>query len=563
MSLKKSILGLGLLSVAQCGFALPETDTVRVIIKYKQQPLAVAMLKSQIIQSIQLPIKEMKPMANGAYSVILEAKQTAFAKGSGVDNTTAVLQRLRQNPNVLYAVKDRVGHFQPVPDPITQDFSEVLSHDRQWDEFKRPAGVMLESAPGLKDGAWAMTTGKSLKEPIVIAVLDTGIALNDSVVNSLVKDANGNVFGWNFAGNNNDLSDETKSYHGTHVSGTIAGYGDVMKGMGEDLKILTLKIPAETGLFYESAVVNAIYWSVGAEVPGVPTNPFPAKVLNMSFGVDEKPGKEIDYCDEALQEAVSFARKKGAVLAVAAGNDNVWEHYNAPAVCNGTIKVASTGPSGLRSYFSNYGPGVAFAAPGGDKRYGLVGGILSTVNPGGGYQGSGFDFYQGTSMASPHVAGVAGLIFAASETTLKPERVEQILYTTTHEFGTSSDANKSCVGKKPCGHGILDAENAVKAVVKEYDVFLSAPTAAALDNKVCAQGMLQPSKVTIHSGEAIWIQTQATCESEDTYQHPHVELAKDGKIYAYYGSTSFQLNQATYSACEVIGYDGVGCYFAN
>jgi serine protease len=345
-----------------------------------------------------------------------------------------VLERLRKNPDVFYAVKDRVGHFTPVPDPVQSSYTvDLLTHESQWDEFTRPAGVMLESKAGSRDGAWAYTTGLA-KKPVVVAVLDTGIALNDGIINNLVKDSEGNVWGWNFAANNNNLADETKSFHGTHVAGTIAGYGSVMSGMA-------------SGMFYESSVINAIYWAVGGDVPGVPTNIYPAKVLNMSFGVDRGPKDEVDYCDQALQEAVFFARKKGAILAVAAGNDNLWEHFNAPAVCNGTMKIASTGPEGLRSYFSNYGPGITLAAPGGDKRYGLWGGILSTVNPGGGYNGSGFDYYQGTSMATPHVAGVAGLIFSASDKALSPEQIEQILYTTTHDFGVSSDVNKSCIGK--------------------------------------------------------------------------------------------------------------------
>lgn len=397
---KSGILGLGLLSIAQGAFASPDEDTVRVIIKYKEQITSVSSLKSQIKQVTRLPVKELNPMANGAFLLILDATNSTLAKEDNQDASSLILERLRKNPQVLYAVKDRISYFKPVPDPEILGTGDLLSHESQWDEFSRPAGIMLESKPGVRDGAWAYTTGFS-KKPIVVAVLDTGIALNDSLINNLVKDSAGNLWGWNFAGNNNNLIDETRSYHGTHVAGTIAGYGNVMSGMGEDLKILPLKIPAANGMFYESSVINAIYWSVGGDVPGVPTNIHPAKILNMSFGVDKGPKEEIDYCDQALQEAVSFARKKGAVLAIAAGNDNVWEHFNAPAICNGTIKVASTGPEGLRSYFSNYGPSVTLAAPGGDKRYGTWGGILSTVNPGGGYNGSGFDFYQGTSMATP------------------------------------------------------------------------------------------------------------------------------------------------------------------
>ncbi|HBC0467851.1 TPA: S8 family serine peptidase [Legionella pneumophila] len=561
MGLKSGILGLSLLSLACGSFAATATETIRVIIKYKQQPTAISSLKSQVFKSVQIPVKEMKPMANGAYSLVFDVSSSpAVVKAKEEDVTANVLERLRKNPNVLYAVKDRIGHFKPLPDPaINHELSQLLSHESQWDEFERPAGIRLESKPGLRDGAWAYTTGKSRK-PIVVAVLDTGIALNDSLVNNLVKDNEGNVFGWNFAGNNNDLSDETRSYHGTHVAGTIAGYGDVMNGVGEDLKILTVKIPAENGMFYESAVVNSIYWAVGGDVPGVPKNIHPAKVLNMSFGVDLEPGKEIDYCDEALQEALFFARKKGSVVAVAAGNDNVWEHYNAPAVCNGTIKVASTGPEGLRSYFSNYGPSITLAAPGGDKRYGTSGGILSTVNPGGGYNSSGFDFYQGTSMASPHVAGVAGLIFAVSNKSLKPEQVEQILYVTTHEFGQSNDANKSCVGKKPCGHGILDADNAVQVALNGYDVLFSAPKMADLATHECGKNRLKPGKNIINNNTVTWIQTKASCEADISYQNPHVEKAKDGKIYAYYGSISYELEQSAYKECHVIGYDGVGCY---
>lgn len=559
MRFKLGILSVGLFAAAHGAFAAPTPETVRVIIKYKQQPLAVASLKAQLMHTAQLPVQEMKPMANGAFSLILDSSHATFAP-SGADLTEMVLEKIRKNPNVLYAVKDRVGYFKPVPDPIMLDKPEDLSHSSQWNQFSRPGGVLLESAPGLRDGAWSYTTGKSTKEPIVVAVLDTGIAQNEGIVNSLVKDSNGKIFGWNFAGNNDDLTDETKSYHGTHVAGIIAGYGPIMQGIGQDLQILTLKIPGEAGMFYESSVVNAIYWSVGVEVPGVPTNPYPAKVLNMSFGVDEKPGKEIDYCDEALQEAVFYARKKGAVLAVAAGNDDVWEHFNAPGVCNGTLKVASTGPKGLRSYFSNYGPSVTFAAPGGDKHYGRVGAILSTVNPGGGYQRSGYDFYQGTSMASPHVAGVAGLVMAAAGKDMKAEKVEQILYTTTHNFGKSKDDDDSCVGKKPCGHGIIDAKNAVQAVVEDFDVLLSSPTWDTLGSSACGKGLVQPGSGKVVSGDAVWIPVTRGCQQAIHYQNPHITKTKNGKIYAHYGRVSYELDQSGFKSCQVIGYDGVGCH---
>ncbi len=557
MCFKAKILGLGLLSVAQGVFALTSDDLIRIIVKYKQQQKNTVFLKSQLTQLTQLPIIEMTPMANGAYSLTLDSSKALLRKNE--DPTVTALNHLRKNPDILYAVKDRLSHFRPVPDPVIQPSSDILTHESQWDEFERPAGVMLESKAGSRDGAWAYTSGWA-KKPVVVAVLDTGIALHENLMRNLVKDDSGNVWGWNFSANNNKLGDETRSFHGTHVAGTIAGYGHVMSGIGEDLKVLPLKIAGASGMFYESSVINAIYWSVGGEVPGVPTNIHPAKVLNMSFGVDRGPKDEVDYCDQALQEAVSFARNKGAVLVVAAGNDNHWEHFNAPGVCNGTIKVASTGPEGLRSYFSNYGPGVTLAAPGGDKRYGVQGGILSTVNPGGGYQSSGFDFYQGTSMASPHVAGVAGLIFAATDRAFTAEQVEQILYATTHNFGVSHDSNNSCVGKKPCGHGILDAENAVKAALADYDDIFSAPKEEHLAMQDCGKNQLTPSKTKIIMNNGVWVQHHTACEKSESYSRPHIEQTKNGSIIAHYGAVSYRLDQTAYKECHVIGYDGVGCY---
>lgn len=553
MRYQSGIIGLTFLTLAQGGVAAKEAS-VRVIVKYKQ-PISYILLQKQLSQTIKLPVSSLTPMAGGAYSLVLDVR--GLQSTDTEDATTIVLNQLRKNPNVRYAVKDRVGYFKPLPNPEPDASMTLLSHESQWDEFSPPSGVMLESAAGLRDGAWAYTTGKAAK-PVVIAVLDTGIAANNSLVNNLLKDGQGNIWGWNFAANNNNVSDETASYHGTHVAGTIAGYGDVMIGMGEHLKILPVKIPDASGMFYESQVINAIYWSVGGKVPGVPDNPYPAKVLNMSFGVDERPGKEIDHCDEALQEALFFARKQGAVVAVAAGNDNRWEHYNAPAVCNGTIKVASTGPEGLRAYYSNYGPSVSFAAPGGDLRYGRQGGILSTVNPGGGYQGSGFDFYQGTSMASPHVAGVAGLVFAVSGR-IKPERVEQILYATTHDFGQSTDSNNSCVGKKPCGNGILDAERAVKAAIEDFDVILTAPASKRMALDVCGKNTYQPSITELKSDSVRWVRITTACQSKVAYAQPQVEQSESG-IIAHYGAVAYRLDDSPFKHCKVIGFNGIGCY---
>lgn len=551
--------GLMLITSIQSAYAANSINELRVIIKYKDQNNQIEMLKQAINQSIKLPIKAMTAMAGTQYLITLNTETLTTTLTTEDARSKWVLSKLRENPAVLYAVKDRVGHFKPLPTIETKDDLINLSHEIQWDEFAAPAGVVLETAAGKLDGAWAYTMGESPK-PIVVAVLDTGIALNNSLINSLVKDKNGDVWGWNFAANNRNLSDQTGSYHGTHVAGTIAGYGNVMSGIGPKLKVLPLKIPDASGMFYESQVINAMYWSVGEHVPGIPENPYPAKVLNMSFGIDIGPGQELDECDEALQETVNLVKRKGAVLAVAAGNDNLYERFKAPAVCQGTIRVAATGPEGLRAYYSNYGPGISFAAPGGDSQYGKQGAILSTVNPGGGYQGSGFDFYQGTSMASPHAAGIAGLIYAVSSGDISAEQVERILRTTTHDFGKTRDRNKSCVGNKPCGHGILDAHNAVVAALAGYDLLFSAPVMQKTNLVPCGTESSIAKTTLLQGGRLHWKLTTTACQANDLFNTPKIKQIGN-QIIASYGSTSYQLDTSTFKECKVIGVDGVGCYF--
>lgn len=545
-------LTLILLFLSQTLFA-EQPNSIRVIIKYKFPNNSAISLKTELASATGLPVQQLQPMAGGAYLATLDARPLEKTALTNTDPSHLILARLRKNPNLVYAVKDRVGQFTPQP-PLHEEQSFLaITHDLQWDEFSRPGGIMLESAPGLRDGAWAYTTGRAAT-PIVVAVLDTGIAIHNNLINNLLKDQNNNLWGWNFSANNDDLTDETESFHGTHVAGTIAAYGGVMIGIGEDLKILPVKIPDASGMFYESQVINGIRWAVGDHIPGVPDNPYPAKVLNMSFGVDEYPGKEIEYCDEALQDAITYARNQGAVIVVAAGNDDRWEHYNAPGVCNGTIKVAATGPEGLRAYYSNYGPGVTLAAPGGDLEYGKKGGILSTVKPYGGYMLTGFDFYQGTSMASPHVAGVAGLIFAVSEQQPTPEWVEQILYATTHSFGLSHDPNMSCVDLKPCGHGILDADYAMKATINQFNLILSAPTPSL---EPSAPGWMQRLS---DRATQYWKPIHAKQLVRKPTQQPHVYLGSDQRIYAQSGLKTYQLDETKVQDCQIIGFDGIGCH---
>jgi serine protease len=196
---------------------------------------------------------------------------------------------------------------------------------------------------------------------------------------------------------------------------------------------------------YTSDIADAITWSSGGTVTGVPANANKAKVLNLSLGGS-------GACDATTQTAINGARSRGSVVVVAAGNDNMNVSNASPANCSGVIAVAATGKTGGRASYSNYGTLVDVAAPGGDGSYS----VISTLNSGSSTPGSdNYAGYQGTSMATPHVAGVAALMFAA-KSTLTPDQVESMLKSTARAFPAT------CSG---CGTGIVDATAAVNAAI--------------------------------------------------------------------------------------------------
>ena len=208
---------------------------------------------------------------------------------------------------------------------------------------------------------------------------------------------------------------------------------------------------------YTSDIVDAIRWSAGLAVPGVPANANPARVLNMSLGgpaACDANGQNCT-CESVMQSAINDALAANAVVVVAAGNDNADASRFSPANCSGVITVAATGRAGQRASYSNYGPVVEIAAPGGDGPT-----VLSTLNTGAtspdpaGYTYGG---YQGTSMATPHVSGIASLMLSINPS-LTPAQVVSKIQTTARAFptGTGRDCTTAL-----CGAGIVDAAAAV------------------------------------------------------------------------------------------------------
>ena len=242
------------------------------------------------------------------------------------------------------------------------------------------------------------------------------------------------------------------SWHGTHVAGTIAARGNNgvgVVGVAYGAKLVIARVLGRCG-GSTSDIADAIIWASGGTVSGVPANSQPAQVLNMSLG-----GQYPCSASPTTQSAIDSARSRGATVVVAAGNSNMDAANFSPASCNGVISVASIGDGGSRAPYSNYGASVDVAAPGGDMSRGSTVGILSTYNSGATTPGSdSYAYLQGTSMASPHVAGVAALLYAAKPS-ITPTEVEAVLKANVRAFpGTCSN----------CGTGLVDATLALTAI---------------------------------------------------------------------------------------------------
>lgn len=231
------------------------------------------------------------------------------------------------------------------------------------------------------------------------------------------------------------------SWHGTHVAGTIAALtnnGSGVSGIAFGARVVPVRVLGKCG-GYDSDIADAIIWSAGGAVSGVPNNPHPARVLNLSLGATNP-------CPQVMQAAVDSARAAGAAVIASAGNSSINVAGAYPANCNGVIAVASVSNTGSRSTFSNYGAGILLSAPGEL--------IYSTFNTGTTTPaGDSIAALSGTSMAAPHVAGVTALMLQANAT-LKTDDITWKLAQSARSFPVS------CSG---CGAGLLDAGAAIAA----------------------------------------------------------------------------------------------------
>ena len=285
------------------------------------------------------------------------------------------------------------------------------------------------------EAAWDISTG----EDVVVAVLDTGIATagNRDGVNICA------ITPLDVVNGDNDPVDGDG--HGTHVSGTIAqatNNGTGVAGLAYNACILPVKVLGDNGSGGFADIADGVYYAVKNG----------ARVINMSLGTDARFNLRNDlFMDPALEHANS----QGVTVVVASGNDGSRKNVSYPAIYPTTIAVGATDYNDNVTRYSNKGNGLDLVAPGGDttrdqNNDGYVDGVLQETVINGSWN---YYFFQGTSMAAPHVAAVAALLIAADET-LTPDLVYQALTTTTVDLNdTGYD--------KTSGYGLVQAYNAL------------------------------------------------------------------------------------------------------
>lgn len=387
---------------------------------------------------------------------------------------TVAAELMTRDANVLWAEPD--ARAQALATPNDPRYPE------QWHYQSGAGGLNLPSA-------WDIATGQG----VVVGVVDTGVLAHEDLSDNLltgydfISSASMANDGDGRDGNASDSGDGCSSghssWHGTHVAGTIAAVSNNGIGVASvawNAKILPVRVLG-CGGGYTSDIADGMLWAAGVSVSGTTPPNQAAKVLNLSLGGQGS-------CPSTFQAAINAVRAQGTVVVVAAGNSNADARNFFPANCAGVISVAAVGPRGTRASYSNFGAGVDVAAPGGNMSAGTTAGILSTYNSGGSTPATdNYNYLQGTSMATPHVAGVAALMLGRNPS-LKPDEVEVLLKSSARAFPVA------CAG---CGRGIVNATAAVRSVFVSSSQATASAEVEPNDSHAQAQTMAaNPGKVS-------------------------------------------------------------------
>ncbi|MEQ9108251.1 MAG: S8 family serine peptidase [Limnobacter sp.] len=499
--------------------------------------------------------------------------------GSSVRDTDqqAVLNRLASDPEVEFAIEDRpVRAFATPNDP---NFSN------QW-----ALRSTLNTAGAKFDQAWDVIRGSA---DVVVAVLDTGVVFETpdlmgrllsgyDFISDVPTANDGDGRDANAADPGNWISTEdsqtstfsgcsvkNSSWHGTFVAGQVAAntHSDSdVAGADWNVKVLPVRVLGKCGGLL-SDVLDAMLWSAGLDVPGIPRNPNPADVINLSLGSSST-------CSTFEQSVVDRVNAAGTLVVAAAGNSG--GSVDSPANCSNVLSVGALDRDGSRASYSAIGSGVSLMAPGG-----FTNGLVGLSNSGSTTPGSAsLASKTGTSFAAPLVAATAGLMRSINPTLTPAQLRSQILNNTA---GFLSPGTSTCTANQGsgtcncttavCGAGMLDAFAVVSAARASSPVANASVSANGLGTsgfQESASGLnpvrLRGSASSVALGRTVasyqWIQVSGEQVMTGTRNTADVDLpaatATSDLVFQLTVTDSVGENHSSFTAIRVVasGDDG-------
>lgn len=368
-----------------------------------------------------------------------------------------VVRSLLAEPTVIAAEPDILLTVQLVPnDPYFLNGS-------QWNLASISYGI--NPSP-----AWDVTTGSP---SVPVAVIDTGSLPHQDLAERLLP-------GYDFVSPDLDRDSQSgwdidpsdpgtygdgvycspslySSWHGIHVAGILGASTNNhigISGISWQNPLLPVRALGICGVGYLSDIIAAMRWAGGLPVSGVPSNPNPARVINLSLG-------GAGSCPTAFQSTMDELLAHGVFTVAAAGNSSIDVASFTPAGCQNVLTVAATDNFGNLASYSNFGNGVEISAPGSSiLSLGNVGTTIPTADS--------YTYKSGTSMATPHVSGVVALMLGVNPE-LTYTRILQIF----QKRSTGFPAGSTCATSRNCGSGILHAGAAVGEAFQLY--YLKSP----------------------------------------------------------------------------------------
>ncbi len=477
-------------TLIQSASAPPAANTLAhgIIIKLKAQPQSDANPQrtlerlSEVFRQMPLPLGTARPLGGPLTYLVQWERPLAH------DETQQLLQALRAHPEVQRASPNLIEEALQAAAP-----NDPIYQSSQWWLNAAPHSGS-RGVPHLTQ-AWARSTGNAVN----VAVLDTGLLRSHPDMLGSRFDAGYDLVGTelNHSGDGDgpdaDFSDPgdghgqgecsglpaaASTWHGTQVASQVGALTDNalgIAGINWRARVISVRIARKCGAL-TSTVVEGLRWAGGLSVPNLPTNPLPARIINLSFG-----SANIDC--EPYQDTLDDLRAIG-VLVVAAAGDSDKAVVHRPARCTGALAVTALNRDGFKARYASFGPEVGISTVGGDlpvqsasidpdgaamSDTGVVvagnDGLLAPGNP----------IYQvvsGTSFSAPVVAGVASLMLSVNPSLTLDQLAYGLQITARPHVNSSSFSSlQACDVSTPmgrcycttstCGAGILDAPAAL------------------------------------------------------------------------------------------------------